>query len=148
MVRSGWVPPRSPYGLIQEDLFPSEWHILCSCIFLNLTSRKTADPILKKFFMMFEQPSQLLTTTQDEVGELIAPLGLKTRRVQSLFSMSEQFVKRDWISSRELSGIGEYGGTTHDMFCLGKLPSASPSDGALELYWRWAHANKDQCDWL
>lgn len=32
-----YVPPRSPYGLIQEDLWPCPWKLLIATIFLNKT---------------------------------------------------------------------------------------------------------------
>lgn len=33
-----WVPPRSPYSLIQEDLFDKPWQLLIATIFLTKTS--------------------------------------------------------------------------------------------------------------
>jgi len=47
-----FIPPRSGYGLIQEDLWPDEWKILVSCMMLNYTSRKQVEKILPSFFKM------------------------------------------------------------------------------------------------
>jgi len=33
-----WVPPRSPYNLIQEDLYHNPWQLLIATIFLNCTT--------------------------------------------------------------------------------------------------------------
>lgn len=33
-----WVPPRSPYSLIQEDLFDKPWQLLIATIFLTKTA--------------------------------------------------------------------------------------------------------------
>lgn len=33
-----WIPPRSPYGLVQELLFHDPWKVLIASIFLNKTS--------------------------------------------------------------------------------------------------------------
>lgn len=33
-----WVPPRSPYSLIQEDLFDKPWQLLIATIFLTKTT--------------------------------------------------------------------------------------------------------------
>lgn len=30
-----WIPPRSPYSLIQEDLFHNPWQLLIATIFLT-----------------------------------------------------------------------------------------------------------------
>jgi len=33
-----WVPPVSPYGLIQEKLYKDPWKLLVACMLLNKTS--------------------------------------------------------------------------------------------------------------
>ena len=35
-----WVPPRSPYNLVQESLFHDPWKLLVATIFLNKTTGK------------------------------------------------------------------------------------------------------------
>ena len=45
-----WQPPKSPVGLIQEELWPDEWKILISCLMLNQTTRKQVDKVIWKFF--------------------------------------------------------------------------------------------------
>ena len=35
-----WVPPKSPYGLVQEILFHDPWKLLIATIFLNKTTGK------------------------------------------------------------------------------------------------------------
>lgn len=35
-----WVPPRSPYALIQEDLFHDPWQLLIATIFLTKVTGK------------------------------------------------------------------------------------------------------------
>ena len=32
-----WIPPKSPYKLIQEDLYNEPWQLLIATIFLNCT---------------------------------------------------------------------------------------------------------------
>lgn len=36
-----WVPPRSPYGLVQENLYQDPWKLLVATIFLNRTTGET-----------------------------------------------------------------------------------------------------------
>lgn len=38
LVNPDYVPPRSPYGLIQEDLWQDPWKLLIATIFLNKTT--------------------------------------------------------------------------------------------------------------
>lgn len=35
-----WIPPRSPYSLIQEDLFHNPWQLLIATIFLTKVTGK------------------------------------------------------------------------------------------------------------
>ena len=35
-----WVPPVSPYGLIEEQLYDDPWKLLVACMLLNVTSGK------------------------------------------------------------------------------------------------------------
>lgn len=37
---SQWIPPRSPYALIQEDLFHNPWQLLIATIFLTKVTGK------------------------------------------------------------------------------------------------------------
>src|SRR5690606_7490661 len=78
-----WFPPRSPWGLIQEDLFPSEWFILVSCVMLNCTLRKQVERVLPNFIARFPTPETLIGC-EEELTSLIAPLGFKNRRAQRL----------------------------------------------------------------
>lgn len=43
------LPPRSLFGLLQEDLVPNEWMILISCMMLNCTSRKQVEKVFPTF---------------------------------------------------------------------------------------------------
>ena len=45
-----WKPPKSPYNLIQEQLYEDPWKILVACIFCNLTRRNTAEPLIWEYF--------------------------------------------------------------------------------------------------
>lgn len=132
-----YVPPRSPFGLIQEDLWPNEWMILVSCILLNLTNRKQVEQVLPEFMERWSTPEQFMEADYTDVAELIAPLGFLRRRTVCLKKMTERYLEGEWEDSRDLPGIGAYGGASHDIFCRGIIPSKCPKDGALTLYWNW-----------
>ena len=51
-----WIPPKSPFNLIQESLFHDPWKLLISTIFLNKTSGKQAIPVMWEFFRRYPSP--------------------------------------------------------------------------------------------
>ena len=34
---TSWIPPKSPYGLVQESLYDDPWKLLVATVFLNKT---------------------------------------------------------------------------------------------------------------
>lgn len=137
MIRPGWLPPRSPYGLLQEDVFPNEWLTLVIAQFLNCTSRKQVDKIFPEFVTRYPGPRDLLSATKEDVVTLISPLGFGNRRADRLLQMSQEFLTKNWVHASELHGIGEYGSRSWEIFCLGFLGDDPPQDGALVKYWKW-----------
>ena len=135
------IPKRSPFGLIQEDLFPNEWLILVSCMLLNCTSRKQVESVFPTFTSRYPTPQLLLQAPQDEIAALCKPLGFANRRTQNLFKMSYHYLNEVWYHARELPGIGEYGARTWEIFCRNDLGSEPPNDHALVQYYLWAQKN-------
>jgi len=131
------IPKRSPYGLIQEDLFPDEWKCLVACIMLNCTTRKQIEKILPQFFIRWPNPQKFLTAPENDVINLISPLGFQNRRTTRLFEMTTAYVKKDWSHAVELPGVGDYGARSWEIFFKNKLGRHKPVDGVLALYWSW-----------
>lgn len=131
------IPPRSPHGLIQEDLFPDEWKCLVACLMLNCTSRKQVEKIIPEFFQRWSDPSSFLAANVDEVSDLISPLGFRNRRTQRLFEMTKAYVDKSWSHVSELPGIGEYASRMWEIFFENNIGNEPPKDGALVLYWSW-----------
>lgn len=131
------IPPRSPHGLIQEDLFPDEWKCLVACLMLNCTSRKQVEKVIPEFFQRWSNPNSFLVASPDEVSDLISSLGFKNRRTQRLFEMTKAYVERSWAHVSELPGVGEYASRMWEIFFENKLGDEPPNDGALVLYWSW-----------
>lgn len=140
-MKPGWIPPRSPYSLIQEDLWSakseSEWHILVAAVMLNCTTRKQVDRVLPSFLQQWPTPRQFVHASPDDVALLIRPLGFANRRTANLLKMTHHYLAGPWSDARELPGIGEYGARSHEIFCLGILGDEAPKDGALGRYWAW-----------
>jgi methyl-CpG-binding domain protein 4 len=131
------IPYRSPYGLIQEDLWPDEWKCLVACMMLNCTTRKQIEKVLPEFFNRWQSADQFLSAIKEEVSELIKPLGFQNRRTERLFRMTSAYVKGDWSHVVELPGIGDYASRSWEIFFKNKLGDQPPNDGALVLYWNW-----------
>jgi methyl-CpG-binding domain protein 4 len=131
------MPPVSPYGLIQETLWPDRWKILVACIMLNLTTRKAMEKILPSLFKKYPDAVAMASACPEELSQIIAPLGFRNRRTKNLIQMSKQYLGSNWKHARELPGIGEYGAAAWDIFVLGNLPDECPKDGALTKYYKW-----------
>lgn len=134
-------PPRSPFGLIQEDLWSSspdsEWLILVSCVLLNCTTRKQVDKVIPEFMKRWPSPDEFLSSDRDDVAEVIRSLGFVNRRVRVLFAMTSNYRHRTWTHVSELPGIGSYGSRAWEIFCRQIIGDSIPEDHALVNYWKW-----------
>lgn len=79
-----WQPPKSPYTLLQEQLWQDPWKIFVCCIFCNLTKRLTAEPYFWEVLKRWPTPEKLADADYDELVKLIQPLGLSQRRAKAL----------------------------------------------------------------
>ena len=131
------IPPVSPYGLIQETLWPNEWKILVACMLLNCTTRKSMEKVVKPLFEKYPDALSMTTANPNEVAELIGSLGFRNKRSKSLIEMSKAYVKKEWSHVCELPGIGEYASAAWEIFILGVLPPEPPKDHALTAYYMW-----------
>lgn len=135
------IPPRSPFCLIQEDLWPNKWKMLVSCVLLNRTTRKQVEKILPQLFSMCPTPKDMAHCDPDLLASVISPLGLKNRRAVTLINLSKSFLMSNWTHASELPGIGEYGSAVWDIFVLNKMPLQAPNDHALVWYYNWRLQN-------
>ena len=139
------IPPVSPYGLLQETLWPSEWLILVSCMLLNCTTRKQVEKVLPEFIRRWPSAAEFITHAErEQVMTLIKPLGFASRRTDNLLKMSQRYLCGPWDNVRELPGIGEYAARAWEIFCRGELGDEPPNDHALVDYWRW-RKHHEQC---
>ncbi len=77
-----WTPPRSPFHLIQEDLFHDPWKLLVATIFLNRTGGERAIPLLLRFLERWPRPEAVLAADEGEIAALMQPIGLNNRRAR------------------------------------------------------------------
>jgi methyl-CpG-binding domain protein 4 len=131
------IPKRSPYGLIQEDLWPNEWLILVSCMMLNCTTRKQVEKVLPPFIAAWPTPQAFLKADPESIQAMIRPLGFAKRRTQNLLKMTERYLAAPWEHAHELPGIGDYAARAWEIFCRDTLGDEPPKDHALVQYWTW-----------
>lgn len=130
-----WIPPKSPYDLLQEQIYSDPWKVFVCCIFCNLTKRRTSEPFFWKTLAQWPDAQSLSHADDHELLDLIRPLGLSERRSRALKRMSDDYIKLDWKDDpTKLYGIGKYASDAYKIFCLGEWQSVEPKDSALVNY--------------
>lgn len=130
----GWKPPKSPHGLIQEDLFPDEWKILIACLMLNLTTRKQVDGVIYNFFEKWPNPAALETAKVHDLEDMIKPLGMWKKRSQTILRFNREYIAGKWKTAKDIHGCGKYADDCWHIFCVGDWQSVQPNDHALNKY--------------
>lgn len=139
-----WIPPKSPFNLIQESLFHDPWKLLIATIFLNRTTGRKAIPVMWEFFRKFPNPEVTSKADWKEIAELIQSLGLQEKRAKIIIRFSEEFLTKDWHYPKELHGIGKYGDDSYRIFCLGDWKNVKPDDHKLNYYHSWLWEQEKQ----
>jgi len=129
-----WVPPKSPWNLVQEPYFGDEWKILVCCLLLNLTTHKQVRKILPDLFQKYPTPKSMFSADEEYLKKLLRPLGLVNKRSRTLVRFSHEFVEKDWKTAKELYGCGKYADDAWHIFCKGDWKDIQPKDHALNYY--------------
>jgi hypothetical protein len=79
-----WTPPRSPFNLIQENLFHRPWQLLVATIFLNRTGGARAIPLALEFLERYPTPAEALEAPLEDIAEILRPIGLNWRRARTI----------------------------------------------------------------
>lgn len=131
------VLTKSPYNLLQEIYNEHPWRMLVCCIMLNCTSRKQVDQVRDEFFKKYPDANVAKEADRAEMAELIASLGFKNRRANTIVRFSNDWVNQEWSEPIELYGIGKYAQDSWEIFQKGNL-NVEPTDGVLNQYLTWA----------
>jgi adenine-specific DNA glycosylase len=137
--------------LLQEEYVETDngpWKVWVVCIFLNQTTWKQAEPVAKRFFEKWPSPEEFCGRFRLEITdvyEVIAPLGLKSRRADLLYRMTEDFLHiretrgceyGDWpIRDRgdvRIRGVGKYAKDAWRLFV--RKEKCDPEDVQLRRY--------------
>jgi methyl-CpG-binding domain protein 4 len=125
--------------LIQEELIGQPdypWRMMIACILLNRTRAYVVRPILSRILLRWSTPEILASSENAELREIIRPLGLGTRRANSLVKMSAQYVKGLTPRTMFGVGIGKYAYESWKIFVEGNL-DFDPTDVKLRAYVLW-----------
>lgn len=137
----GFVPKRSPFSLLQEDVWRpghvGTWRVLVACSMLNCTSRRQVERVIHDFFKSWPTPESIVDAMQCDVADKIFTLGFANRRAGTLIKLGKALASGDVSDVRALPGVGEYVARSWEMVCADVVGDVEPSDHALVLYYRW-----------
>lgn len=138
---SKWVPPRSPFNLLQETLYHDPWKLLVGIIFMNKVSGMEAlgKDALWKFFEKWPSPQSAIKGDAAEMSSIIEPIGQHQPKVKTIKKFSEEYLRKNWRYPKELHGIGKYGNDSYRVFCVNEWKHVKPVDHMLNFYvdWLW-----------
>ena len=129
--------PISPYRFKQEIYRDDPWKMLIICFMLNQTSWKQVDQVRDKFFDRFPGPIALLRSTDEEIIEIIRPLGFYNRRCKQWKEFSTAWMEKKWEKIEDLPGVGKYAADSWKVFQEGRI-NIPVEDKELIKYVKWA----------
>jgi methyl-CpG-binding domain protein 4 len=132
-----YLPPRSPFSLLQELFFYDPWKVLIACMFLNKTSGKQVSTVLYKFFSRYPTPTDLQNSNREDVIGIIKPLGLYNKRADMIVHFTKEYLRGNWRMPDTIKGIGKYANDAYRIFCCGEFKDVQPQDHALNKYHEW-----------
>jgi len=119
--------------LMVQQQISGAWQHMVGVIMLNQTGRKPVKTVLPEFLSRWPDPHAFLSSTPDEVIEVITPLGMYNKRQNTLRRMSEDFLTWDQDDATMLYGIGKYGSDSYEIFFKSNY-TVQPTDKELIRY--------------
>ena len=120
--------------LLQEVYQDDPWKMLICCILLNLTHRRQVDKIRDKLFTRYPTAVQMAFAIEDELSEMLKPLGFYNKRAVTLKRMSLEYV-RGFTDVNKLYGVGKYATDSWEIF-QNNNTDVQPEDDVLKEYLR------------
>lgn len=129
------VQQQLPDGL---DTVNGAWQHMVAVIMLNQTGRGPVKNVFPIFIDRWRTPGAFYRAFmyfgQDEdIRDIIWPLGLVSVRAKRLKRMTEDFLKWDHDDATKLYGIGKYGSDSYEIF-FKKNYTVQPTDKELQRY--------------
>ena len=143
--------PTSPYFTRQEEYRDDPWKMLIVCFMLNQTHHRQVDEVREQFFLKCNTPEALLNCPDEEIINIIKPLGFYNRRVKAWKEFSYQWLEACdrhynpiYITIEEIEkmkGVGKYALDSWKIFQLFDY-TVEPEDHVLNFYVEWAREEK------
>ena len=91
--------------LLQEVYQDDPWKMMVCCILLNLTKRQQVDGVRHELFDKYPTEYEMMEADEEELSEILKPLGLYNRRAKTLIKFSWMWVN-GFSDVKELYGVG------------------------------------------
>jgi methyl-CpG-binding domain protein 4 len=115
------------------DFTNGAWQHMTAVIMLNQTGRKPVKNVAPVFWSKWRGPRAFYNATEQEVKDVIWPLGLVNVRYQRLRRMTLDFATWDGNNAQDLYGIGKYGSDSYEIFFKHNY-AVNPTDKELIRY--------------
>jgi endonuclease III len=132
---------KSPYVLLQEILWPNRWQSTVACVLLNRTKRAQVDKVWPELFSRAPDPQSLLNLNDEELKDMLKPLGLSKVRSARLKKLAEAWLKG--TDFEKLPGVGEYAEASDRIFYRGEIIN-DVKDHALAKYVGWLNQKNEK----
>ena len=109
------------------------WQHMTAVIMLNQTGRKPVKTVAPIFWSNWKSAYSFLQATEEEVKEVIWPLGMVNVRYKRLYQMSKDFLTWNGDDATILYGIGKYGSDSYEIFFKNNY-TVDPTDKELKRY--------------
>ncbi|KAK6923618.1 hypothetical protein RJ641_009818 [Dillenia turbinata] len=139
---NNWKPPRSPFGLLQEDHAHDPWRVLIICMLLNRTSGCQVGRVISDFFALCPDAQTAVNVSPEEIEKVIQTLGLQEKRSVMIQRFSREYLEESWTHVTQLHGVGKYAADAYAIFCTGQWNRVRPMDHMLEKYWEFLRSIK------
>jgi len=124
--------------MVQQQLPAQEeriraWQHMVAVIMLNQTGRKPVKTVFPVFVDRWPGPWVFLHANEQEVRDVIWPLGMVNVRYKRLCRMTQDFLTWDYEDATMLYGIGKYGSDSYEIFFKNNY-AVEPTDKELKRY--------------
>lgn len=109
------------------------WQHMVAVIMLNQTGRKPVKTVFPVFVSRWPGPVDFMHASEQEVRDVIWPLGMVNVRSERLRRMTLDFYTWDLGDATQLYGIGKYGSDSYEIFFKGNY-AIEPTDKELKRY--------------
>ena len=122
--------------LMVQQQIANSWQHMVGVIMLNQTGRKPVKTVLPEFLHRWTTAWHFyFLASQEEVKDVIRPLGMVNVREKRIRKMTQDFLTWDGVDASKLYGIGKYGSDSYEIFFKQNY-TVQPTDKELIRYLR------------